>query len=1386
MQCNPAPASDLRRPDSGRTRCGTRQLGEHAAALSAREQEPSLRAWTSEHPREEDERLPLTSGQSRLWFLNQLDPSSSEYNVVLQVALEGALDIDALSGALDDLVERHEILRTTYPAHSDSDATTEQPGTEQPGTEQPIQCIHETPHGLLGREAIDISIGFDLRRDLPIRAAVHSTGVDSWQLDLVIHHIATDGASLAPLVRDLAAAYTARIGETAQLQRPLAAQFADYARQQFAAAEHSEAEQADLDRWVEALQGIPAELELPIDGERAKSAAQPAAQLRFEIPADIAARIGATASRESASGFHGWLAGLAAFLHRIDAGDDIVIGSPSAGRTDPDVAELVGFFVNTLPLRVRFDGDAASFASTISDARDTALTAIDREHVAFERIVERTQPERRLGRHPLFQTMLSVEEPSGIQLELPGVTATPLNPATTGSAKVDLSFTLRPRGAGDQAVDGVLEYNAALFSTQAAEQLVENWLAFLRAAGDNAEAPLARILIQNDEAPALSAWESPATAASLRPILEVFTESAQRFARATAIRSNTETLDFAGLDERITLLASGLQNAGVERGDVVALFLPRSIDTVAALLAVWRAGAVVMPVDTELPRDRVQTMLQKSKATAIVHDGDEPAIEGLETPSIVVSTAQLLDEAKKRQREAVEASVLDLDAAAYLIFTSGTTGEPKGVQVPHRALAALLDSHASTLMPDANERRVTMAHTTGVGFDAAMDPIVWLAAGHELFIVSDEDRRNPEALLAVFADREIDAWETTPSYVAAIAEQTPLAQRFDEVDPATPFIMLLGGEAIDAELWTWLRDRRAVKAWNLYGPTEVGVDAMVASLDDAETPILGKTTTRSLGYVLDAALQPALPGAVGELWLAGAQLAHGYAGQAAATAERFVADPFANDGSRMYRTGDLVVAQAPETEGAARRIRSLGRSDNQVKIRGYRVEPGEIAAIIRSLDEVSGATVHAIDSQRGTSLGAWVIAASELNAESPEREREAFTNTVLTALRERVPGYMVPNAIAVIDEIPLTPNGKVDERALPALHAAATDGRAPANDAERAVAAAFEQTLGLASLSAEDSFFELGGHSFIAQPTIAAINATLGTTLPVQALFQAPTVEGLAALAASGEADVAASLQPILPLRPHGEGKPLFAVHPASGVSWKYSVLLNALETERPILGLQMPGIAPDEAEPETAETIDDLLDEYVEAMQAVQPEGPYSIIGWSFGGRLAQHIAVRLRALGHEVSLLGVLDAYPSEAPALAGVADGDAMWRAFLDANGIVGPTDRALDVHLVLDLLAEAGSPLADIPVSSIERMVRRFLRLGELFDATPVREFDGDLHVFEATEQVPSNRPAPQSWARYVSGEVTSSTVGVRHADMLTEEAIREIAPVLDQLLKGSHS
>ncbi|GAA1487632.1 non-ribosomal peptide synthetase [Brachybacterium sacelli] len=1328
-----------------------------------------LQEWARENPRPPHEDLPLSPDQARLWFLHQMDPDSAEYTVVLEADLEGDLDIDALGAAIEDLVSRHEILRTTFP--------------EVDG--RPVQRIQDPPSGILHQGPVDVSAGFPLATGIPLRAGLVETGESRWRLTLAVHHIATDGASLGPLVRDLATAYGARTAGMRSARRPLDVQFADHARHQQAL--HGERRDHDphLEAWTERLRDAPAELNLPVDGRRAEATTRPARTLRFTLPETVTRPLLATGAASGASGFHTWFAALAGYLQRIGAGNDLVIGTPSAGRTDPDLADLIGFFVTTLPIRLHIDGEQP-FRDAVGRAREAVLHAMEHDGVPFERIVEAVAPARQLGRHPLFQTMLSVEETGSSALELPGVAVTRVEPDSTGTAKVDLSLTLRPRDEG--GADGVLEYDANLFSQEAARGFVDRWVGFLEGIAEDPGRSLQEIPAGPASTP-LEPWQATT---GPQGVLEALAASAVDRPRSTALVGDDGSLTAGELAAQVDALAGGLRAAGALAGDRIALAVRRGTESVAGMLAIWRAGAVAVPVDITLPGPRMVATLRTAQPSWVLRTGDA-AEEGAVTAAGEAGIPA--DRILRCADLPVGTAPADLPAdsdAAYVIFTSGSTGMPKGVQVPHRALTQLLRSHRSTLLPDPDRRRLRLAHTTGVGFDASLDPVLWLVAGHEVHVIGDEVRRDPEALVAALTQHRIDAWETTPGYLDALRGQTGLADLLDARDPENPFVLLLGGEPVEPALWSWVHERRSVQGWNLYGPTEAGVDTLVAAIDGNPSPVLGAPTCGTVARVLDAHLRPVPVGSVGELWLAGDQLADGYLGTGATTAARFVADPFALDGSRMYRTGDLVAVR-DAAAGLRPRVVALGRSDDQVKIRGHRIEPGEVAAVLEDRPEVAQAVVRPVPSPRGTVLAAWAVPAEDADGAGLPDLLEQVAAT-------RLPEYMRPAAITLVGAIPLTTNGKVDVQALPGPTFGGGGGRVPREGAEAAVAAAFAEVLGVQDVRADDSFFALGGHSFVARPAVAAIGEALGRDVPVHTLFRAPTVAQLA-IEADGApprsaddvgrgdrpaaSDLDESLSPLLPLRPEGQGDPLFAVHPASGLAWSFSGLLPHLRMPRPVVGLQMPGLTTDEPPHGAEQTLDELLDHYLEAMRTVQPHGPYHLLGYSLGGRIAHHLAARLQADGEEVALLAVLDSYPHHGGSLQGVEDEQARWRGLLEAQDVPVP-EGDLDAATAVSALRAAGNALGQLPVSTAERMASRFTRLGALLDAAGTPVVEGDLAVLEATRDVPRGRPGPEAWSPHVTGEVAVRRIDAPHTELLEEPAAQSVAAALDAFPLGRGS
>ncbi|WP_370962896.1 non-ribosomal peptide synthase/polyketide synthase [Amycolatopsis sp. cg9] len=983
--------------------------------------------------------LPLSPAQRSLWFVEQLDQAGATYHVPRALRLTGPLDAAALRQAFADVVERHEALRTVFP---DTDGVPRQeirPLTELPWTDGPVDVAE-----FAARE-------FDLAADLPIRAALLGEG-DDHVLLVVTHHIASDGWSFAPLLRDLSTAYAARAEGVSPKWTPLPVQYADYALWQQEAAGES------LEHWAEALAGLPDEINLPFDHPRPPVATHRGATLPVSLGADLHARLLELARGEHATLFMVLQAGFAALLSRLGAGDDVAIGTPSAGRPDAALDDLVGFFVHTLVLRTDLGGDP-SFTELVHRVRERALTAFDHADVPFERIVERLNPARSTARHPLFQVMLALQNNVVANLALPGVTAADV-PVATATAKFDLTLNLEESTDADGTpggIGGYLEYATDLLEPGTAADLADRFARLLTAAVEDPAAPLSTVDLL---APAEAAAIDAANAGTAVPVpdtsvIELFEAQAARTPDAPALEFGAVKLTYAELNARANQLAWHLAGRGAGPERYVALAMPRDEQLIIAMLAVLKTGAGYLALDLDYPADRIAMMLEDADP-ALVLTRDELVFEG-EVGNLGHTASP--------------------DSPAYVIFTSGSTGRPKGVVVPRRPLLNFLLDMVERFGIAAGDRLLAV---TTVGFDiAGLEIFAPLLAGATVVLASRDDVRDTRALAALAEDATL--LQATPSlFHALLAEPADLSGVH----------VLVGGEALPDDLAVALR-ARAASVTNMYGPTETTIWSTTARVGEG-APTIGTPIANTQVYVLDRALRPVPPGVPGELYLAGDGVVRGYLGRPDLTADRFVANPFA-EGERMYRTGDLV---ARRRDGE---LRFLGRVDHQVKIRGFRIELGEIEAVLAAHPAVALRAVVVREDRPGDKrLVAYVVPAAPVEAEDLRRH-----------LAAALPGYMVPSAFVLLDELPRTPNGKLDRKALPAPAVETGAGRLPRTAREHALCELFAEVLGVPEVGIDDGFFDLGGHSLLATRLAGRIRAVLGLDVTVRALFANPTVAGL-------------------------------------------------------------------------------------------------------------------------------------------------------------------------------------------------------------------------------------------------------------------------------------
>ncbi|MEU5757336.1 amino acid adenylation domain-containing protein, partial [Streptomyces sp. NPDC047829] len=1056
--------------------------------------------------------MPLSPAQQGQWFLHKLEGPNATYNIPITLRLTGTLDQDALRTALTDVTARHEALRTVY--------AEDEHGAHQviltPDQATPLFEVRAvTSEGLVGALADAAGHAFDLTRDLPLRTTLFRLGETEHVLLLLVHHIAADEGSFAPLARDLTTAYVERVAGREPSWTPLPVQYADHTLWQRDVLGTEDDPDSVLSKqlayWEQALSGLPAELDLPTDRPRPATPSHQGGTVTFTIPTDLRERIETLARQEQASTFMVLQAALAVLLSRLGAGTDIPIGSPIAGRTDDAVEDLVGFFVNTLVLRTDLTGNP-TFTELLARVRETDLAAYAHQDIPFERLVEALNPERSANRHPLFQVRLVVQNAdprssAGAALALPGLTVSTEATSDEG-AKFDLLLRLYD---ADSGLGGVLEYSADLYDAATAESLAQRFVRVLRGAVTEPERPVGRIDVLDDaeRGRLLETWNATARDVDPAGVVELFAAQVARTPDAEALLFEETTLTYAELDERSNRLARLLAEYGVGPERFVAVALPRSVELIVSLLAVLKAGGAYLPLDLDQPAERVRYMVEDASPLLILTDERSSGLVA-ETPDRKVLVWDT-EETRRALAEASGDAIGSLGGTAtggsrpgglplpndpaYVIYTSGSTGRPKGVVVEHRSVGAYLQ-RARRVYPDA--AGTALLHSR-IAFDLTVTALYTpLVSGGRVRLadLKDDSGGAGTSVRPTFM-------KATPSHLALLGSLP------DTVSPTGTLI--LGGEQLLGEnLAEWRARHPDVTVVNAYGPTEATVNCTDYTLEPgAPTPSgpvpIGRPFWNTRAYVLDAHLQPVPAGVPGELYIAGTGLARGYLGRPDMTAERFVADPFdaSGSGSRMYRTGDLALW------GKDGQLRYVGRADQQVKLRGYRLELGEIESVLVGTAGVHQAAVVLTEDGSGDKrLVAYVVPGTG-------RQAAPTAATLRAHLAESLPDYMVPSAFVLLDALPLTANGKLDRGALP-VPVEEREPSAPVQKAhnpwEEVLGRLFADVLGVEEVGREDDFFELGGHSLLAIRLLARARSALGMTLSVRDMFDNPTVAGLARL----------------------------------------------------------------------------------------------------------------------------------------------------------------------------------------------------------------------------------------------------------------------------------
>ncbi|MET7767186.1 amino acid adenylation domain-containing protein [Nocardia sp. NPDC005366] len=1300
------------------------------------------------------QRIPLSYAQQRMWFLNRFEPDSPAYSIPIVFRLSGQLDIDALHAAIDDVVTRHEVLRTVYPQVAGEPAQLVLPAAE---AVTPLAVTPVAEPELAESVSALVAAPFDVTVEVPFRVRLFELGPEEWVLAVVMHHICGDGSSLGPLARDMMVAYAARLHDEAPAWSPLTVQYADYSIwQQAVLGTEDDPEsllRAQIDYWTTQLADLPALLELPIDRPRPPTQSYAGASLPLTVGADLHAGLQRIARAHNTTLFMVFHAALAATLARLADTDDIAIGTPYAGRGEPELDDLVGMFVNTLVLRTRLSA-GMSFTQLLEQARGTDLAAFGHADVPFERLVQELNPVRSHAHHPLFQVLLAFQNLATTDLELPGLSMSALE-ADTGTSLFDLQVTVSDtydNTGAPAGMTGAVTYATDLFDQVTVTTFIDRLLRLLDALVTNPEQPVhdVDLLDAAERETVLVRWNS--TDHALVPnetLASAFARSAQEHADRPAVIFGDESLTYAAFASRVYRLARWLISRGVGPESLVALPMRRSLDQVTAMYAVHAAGGGYVPIDPDHPAERIEYMLETADAAVVLS-----SLDGLELSGF--------DDAPVTDKDRI--APLRPDNIAYVMFTSGSTGRPKGVAVQHYSVMNQLRWVSGTYA-------LTPADVVLQKTPATFDVSVWeifapLAVGARLVIARPDGHTDPAYLAETIAAQKITITSFVPSMLAVFADAAPT----DSLDSLRA--LLVGGEAFGAEV---AAAARAVlpetDLQNLYGPTEFTLHAtahQVRAADSGSMP-MGTPVWNARAYVLDSRLRPVPPGVAGELYLAGAQIARGYHARAGLTAERFVPDPHAV-GRRMYRTGDL--ARWRRTG----ELEYLGRTDFQVKLRGLRIELGEIEAVFAEHPTVARAVAAVSTTKAVDYLVGYVVPAAGATVDTEE---------VLAHAASRLPGYMVPTTVMVLDTVPLTASGKLDRARLPEPVLAVGEFREPSSWLEEEVARAFEHVLGVQRVGADDDFYALGGNSLRSVQVVSELKKELDFEIPVRWMLSDPSPADLAKRIESGmrsghtAADpTALGLDVLLPIRPGGQQPPLFCIHPASGLSWCYHTLDQYISAGQPIYGLQAPQIGGENPGPTT---IAEIAERYFEEIRTVQPHGPYHLLGWSLGGLIAHAVAAEMRAAGEQVALLAMLD---SEASGI------DASSISTITAGELISNLGPVMGIDFVSpDATAEqAAQQIAEhlgggieIDAATIERLTDAYnlsIRAAGVWQPPVV---DSDLLYFTAAHDRRSDAEGHRGWAPFIRGRISNFQINATHLAMTEPGAVAQIARILNERL-----
>ncbi|MBE9165412.1 non-ribosomal peptide synthetase [Tychonema sp. LEGE 06208] len=1156
--------------------------------------------------------FPASFAQQRLWFLNQLAPGNPFYNVSTALRLTGFLNLISLEQTFNEIVQRHETLRTTFTLLEGELVQIIAPILTVSLPTIDLQNLSPTQQETAALQlATDAAqCPFDLAAGPLFKVTLLQLGETEHILLLNLHHIVADGWSIGVLIRELGTLYTAFVKNGISHLPGLPVQYADFAEWQHEWLQ-GEVLETQLDYWREQLNGITT-LNLPTDRQRPAVPSYRGAKHFITLSPALSEQLKLFSQQESATLFITLLAAFQTLLYRYTGQVDIAVGTPIANRNLSEIEALIGFFVNSLVLRTDFSGNP-TFRELLHRVKNVAMAAYAHQDLPFEKLVEELQPDRELSRNPLFQLSFSLQNTPVAALELPGITFEAID-FDSGTAKLDLECNLW-EDAG--SIQGQFVYSTDLFDRATIARMAGHFQTLLKAIVANPKQHLSdlALLTAPEYQQLLIDWnDTQRDYPQNQCFHQLFEERVELAPDAIAAVFENQQLTYRQLNSKANQLARYLQQLGAAPEVLVGLCVERSLEAIVGLLGILKAGAAYLPLDPTYPQERLNFMLEDAQVSILVTQ--QHLAKNLTQPeNYGVFSVVCLDSDREniaRQSPAKLTTNIIPENLAYVIYTSGSTGKPKGVLIEHRGLYNLVKAQIEALQISSNHRILQFA---SLSFDASIFEIVMaLGTGSTLYCAKKESLLPGQTLIQFLQDNAITHATLPPSLLAVLPKA---------VLPALQTIICAGESCSPDIVKRWASGRRF---FNAYGPTEATVWSSFAEIGDSKKTPIGRPIANTKLYILDKNLQPVPVGIPGELYIGGSGLARGYLNRPELTAQRFIANPFSQKaGERIYKTGDLA-RYFPDGN-----IEFLGRTDEQVKIRGYRIELGEIEALLLQHPAVKETAVVAEDDLSGNKrLVAYVV---------PNQNQTLNPLEMRNFLKQQLPNYMIPSAFVAIDFLPLTPNGKIDRNRLISpenLISNSTDKSciAPRTPTESTLAQIWSKILNTEPVGIGDNFFDLGGDSLLAIRLINEINQQFERELSLSAIFLNPTIEGLADSLDSGTNSEEWS--PLVAIKPGGKNPPFFCVHPIFGVVFPYVELAFGLGENQPFYGLQPKGI---DGESSPLTSIEDMAADYIAALRTVQPKGPYFLGGWSFGGLVAFEMAQQLLAAGDEVALLAVLD---------------------------------------------------------------------------------------------------------------------------------------------------